>query len=494
MLKLTPEHTFFKENAKGGLCSLSLEVPADLETPVSAFLKLRSLGANILLESVERGERVGRYSVIGVGALLRLTVEAGQCRFTNGEEVERFPISQLGGPLEIMRYMAEKIKLDAVDHHIPFLTGAIGYISYDTVRNFEQLPDTSEDTLKLPDIHLELPESLVVFDHAKRKATIATLVDTGDNNSQRYEVGAGRLSRLSKALLTKLPEDINDGTGSRSGPPRSNITREEFEEMVRRGKEYIQAGDVFQVVLSQRLEGDTTAEPIQIYRALRMLNPSPYMFYLDFGRCQMIGSSPEALVTLTGDTARVRPIAGTRPRGATPEEDRLLTEELIHDEKEKAEHVMLVDLGRNDLGRVCSYGTVRVPELMKVEYYSHVMHLVSTVEGKLADGRDKFDLLRATFPAGTVTGAPKIRAMEIIEELEGVKRGPYAGSVGYFDLRGNMDMCITIRTIVIKDGRYYLQAGAGIVYDSVPEREYEETLDKLRALARAIEIAEEGFR
>jgi anthranilate synthase component 1 len=438
MIKVKPEYNDFERNARGGLSSISMEIPADLETPVSAYLKLRPLGANVLLESIVRGERVGRYSMIGVGALLRLTVEKGKCRITNCAWEEEFAVSKLGGPLEVMRYLSEKVKLDSVDDDIPFLTGAIGYLSYDIVRSFEKLPDHSREDTGFPEMHLEIPESVVVFDHAKR--------------------------------------------------------REEFEEMVRKGKEYIRAGDIFQVVLSQRLEGESEAEPIQIYRALRMLNPSPYMFYFDWGSCQMIGSSPEALVTLNDGTAMVRPIAGTRPRGATPDEDAQLTQELTNDVKEKAEHIMLVDLGRNDLGRVCEFGSVKVTDLMKVEYYSHVMHMVSTVEGRLAKDRDMFDLLRAAFPAGTVTGAPKIRAMEIIEELEKARRGPYAGSVGYFDLRGNMDLCITIRTIVIKDHRYYLQAGAGIVFDSDPYREYRETLDKLGALARAIEIAEEGFR
>jgi len=494
MAQVKPAYPEFEKNARGGLSSISLEIPADLETPVSAYLKLRPLGANTLLESIVRGERVGRYSMIGVGALLRLTVENGECTITNRGWEERFPVSDLGGPLEIMRYLSEKVKLDSVDNDIPFITGAIGYLSYDMVRSFEKIPDTTGDDLGFPEMHLEIPESLVVFDHAKRKAILATLVNTGNDPALNYDAGKERLAKLVDAFLSKLPDNINDGTVHRSAPPVSNTTKEEFEEMVRRGKEHIKAGDIFQVVLSQRLEGESEAEPIQIYRALRMLNPSPYMFYLDRGCCQMIGSSPEALVTLNDGKASVRPIAGTRPRGGSPDEDIVLTEELKNDVKEKAEHIMLVDLGRNDLGRVSEYGTVKVTELMKVEYYSHVMHMVSTVEGKLSEDQDMFDLLRAAFPAGTVTGAPKIRAMEIIEKLEKARRGPYAGSVGYFDLRGNMDLCITIRTIFIKDGKYYLQAGAGIVYDSDPYREYRETLDKLGALERAIEIAEEGFK
>ncbi len=494
MTRFNPDFNSFRKNARGGLSSISLEIPADLETPVSAFIKLRSLGANTLLESVERGERVGRYSIIGVGALYRLTIESGECVFKNGETTERFPLSKSGGPLEVLRDISDRVKIDSIDTEIPFLTGAVGFISYDTVRFFEKIQDGTEDELGFPDIHLEIPESLVVFDHAKRKAILATLVESGKDPSTAYDMGTKRLARLSQAFLSNLPENVNAGTKRKGKPAVSNTTKESYKEMVMKGKEFIKAGDVFQVVLSQRLAGETDADPIQIYRALRMLNPSPYMFFLDWGCSQMIGSSPEALVTLYDGQATVRPIAGTRPRGGNSEEDRNLTKELIHDEKERAEHIMLVDLGRNDLGRVCDYGTVEVTELMKVEYYSHVMHLVSTVTGRLSKEKDMFDLLRAAFPAGTVTGAPKIRAMEIIDELEATRRGPYAGSVGYFDLRGNMDMCITIRTIVLKDGKYYLQAGAGIVFDSEPAREYRETLDKLRALARAIEMAEEGFK
>jgi anthranilate synthase component 1 len=480
------------KNASGTFDSLSLEIPADLETPVSAFLKLRSLGANILLESVERGERVGRYSVIGVGRLLTLVIENGECRITRKKGEDRFPVPVPGGPLEVLRSLSSYVPLGNISGEVPFLAAAIGFISYDTVRFFEKLPDTSHDSLGFPDVRLDIPESLVVFDHVKRKAILATLIDSGEGVSR--EAGAERLSELSHAFLTTLPEDIDAGTRRRSAPPVSNFTKEEFENKVRRAKEYIREGDIFQVVLSQRLEGRTDASPIQIYRALRMLNPSPYMFYLDWGDSQMVGSSPEALVSLSGGTAEVRPIAGTRPRGATASEDRQLADELTRDEKESAEHVMLVDLGRNDLGRVCTFGSVKVTELMRVEYYSHVMHMVSTVTGQLNGTKDMFDLLGAVFPAGTVTGAPKIRAMEIIEELEGSKRGPYAGSVGYFDLRGTMDMCITIRTIVMKNGTYYLQGGAGIVQDSNPESEFQETLNKLKALGRAIEMAEEGFR
>lgn len=494
MTKPTPEKSSFMRSANGSLDSIFLEIPADLETPVSAFLKLRPLGASILLESVERGERVGRYSVIGVGKLLTLTIEKGVCRITNGGAEESFPVPVPAGPLEVLRSLSSRVPLGSINRDIPFLTAAIGFISYDTVRFFERLPDTSREALGFPDLHLEIPESLVVFDHAKRKAILATLVDSRKGASEAYDAGRERLSKLSRAFLATLPEDINAGTRRKSPPPVSNFTREQFEERVRIAKEYIREGDIFQVVLSQRLEGETEALPIQIYRALRMLNPSPYMFYLDWGSRQMIGSSPEALVSLSDGLAQVRPIAGTRPRGATAFEDRQLTDELTRDEKERAEHVMLVDLGRNDLGRVCTYGSVKVTELMRVEYYSHVMHMVSTVTGELDGNKDMFDLLGAVFPAGTVTGAPKIRAMEIIEELESTKRGPYAGSVGYFDLRGTMDMCITIRTIVMQEGRYYLQAGAGIVQDSDPAREYEETLSKLRALGRAIEMAEEGFR
>ncbi len=481
-------------STRGVFDSVSLEIPADLETPVSAFLKLRPLGATILLESVEKGEQVGRYSIIGVGTLFRITMDSGSCTISNGSREERLSLEANGGPIGVLRTLSSRVGLGDVDLGIPFLTSAIGYISYDMVRSFEKIPDLTPRGGDMPLLHLEIPRSLVVFDHVRRKAVLATLVERTGSQADTTEASMERLHSLSHAFRSPYPADIDMEPTQKSDPPVSNVTREQFEEMVRKGKEHIVAGDVFQVVLSQRLSGTTRAEPIQIYRALRMLNPSPYMFYLDGGPCQMIGSSPEALVTLQGGRATVRPIAGTRQRGGTPEEDQRLRAELVTDEKERAEHVMLVDLGRNDLGRVCEYGSVSVTELMKVEYYSHVMHMVSTVEGRLRKDHNMFDLLQATFPAGTVTGAPKIRAMEIIEDLEASKRGPYAGCVGYFDFRGNMDMCITIRTIVLNEGRYSLQAGAGIVYDSDPAREYEETLDKLRALRRAIEHAEEGLR
>ena len=473
--------------------ALSLEIPADLETPVSAFLKLRPLGARILLESVERGERVGRYSVIGVGTISRIVADENVCRVTDGEKTAVIPMNGERGPLEILRSFLSRFSLADVEYKVPFLMSAIGYISYDIVRYFETLPATARSYLSFPLLHLEIPRSLVVFDHVKRKAILATLFKKDGHGEESRAKAIDRLVSLSGAFHSPLPGDVNRGNGGNVEQPVSNFTREAFEEIVRRGKEYIVAGDVFQVVLSQRLEGKTGAKPIQIYRALRMLNPSPYMFYLNFGDYKLIGSSPEALVRLEDGVAIVRPIAGTRPRGHTEDEDQALADELVSDEKEKAEHIMLVDLARNDLGRVSRYGSVEVTELMKVEYYSHVMHMVSRVEGKLREDVDMFDLLRATFPAGTVTGAPKIRAMEIIEELEGTRRGPYAGCVGYFGPDGDMDMCITIRTILLESGKYYIQAGAGVVYDSDPEREYYESLSKLKALGKAIEIAEGGF-
>ena len=343
-------------------------------------------------------------------------------------------------------------------------------------------------------MHLLITDTLVVFDHVQHRLLLFANAPTPDgcNLDAAYDDAIARLDTLAARVQTPLTYAL-PAPGSADVPPTSTMTQSQYEEAVRRAKEYIAAGDIFQVVLSQRLRRPTQADPFSIYRALRRINPSPYMFFLELGDMHLVGSSPEVLVRLSDRTAAVRPIAGTRPRGATPAEDQALEAELRADPKERAEHVMLVDLGRNDLGRVCDFNTVHVPELLVTESYSHVIHLVSHVEGRLRDGLDAYALLRATFPAGTLSGAPKIRAMEIIDELEGLKRGPYGGAVGYFGFNGNMDTCITIRTIVLKDGVAYLQAGAGIVADSDPTKEYQETLHKAGALSRAIVMAEEGI-
>ena len=367
-------------------------------------------------------------------------------------------------------------------------------MSYDIVNFFEELPQCDHDELDLPDCIFLFTDTMLAFDHVQHKMKIIANAYVDSDPDTAYDEAIAKIESIIASLSKPLPPEsqtfiATDSTAS-NGDIDSNFSKDEFAQIVSAGKEYIAAGDAIQIVLSQRLRRRTSAKPFDIYRALRMLNPSPYMFYLNFGEFQLIGSSPEVLVKAQGDRAVARPIAGTRPRGSNEEEDQALIEELLADPKERAEHVMLVDLARNDLGRVCQYGTVRVPELMVIEKYSHVSHIVSEVEGKLNPDEDAFSLLRASFPAGTVSGAPKIRAMEIIAELEKTKRGPYAGSVGYFDFTGNMDTCITIRTIVMKDDMVYLQGGAGIVADSDPMTEYQETRNKLKALERAISIAE----
>jgi anthranilate synthase component 1 len=467
----------------------------DLETPVSAFLKLRKSGAKFLLESVEQNEKVGRYSFIGLSPKITVRVEQDRIVITeNGQNRRTFSKSEIiphqGNPLGILRKLINSIQIEAPPELPTLLGGLVGFISYDFARFLENIPD-SNGKLNFPYALFYLVDRLLVFDHLQRKVKIICLEPMSERKSTASQTG-----RDIKNVLQQLRAPLKlDGHHRNSNHTRwvSNFTSQEFFQGVEQAKEHIRAGDVYQLVLSQRLTGRLQAEPFQVYRALRMLNPSPYMFYLDFDNLKLIGSSPEVLVKLKQRTAIVRPIAGTRPRGANLAEDLRLSEELQKDEKEKAEHIMLVDLGRNDLGRCCQFGTVKVSELMAVERYSHVMHLTTQVEGELDSEKDQFDLFRACFPAGTVTGAPKVKAMELIEKLEKEKRGPYAGAVGYFSLSGETDFCIAIRTIILKDRHYLLQAGAGIVYDSFPEREYDESLDKAAALKKAIQIAGEGL-
>ncbi len=476
---------------------LRTRIPADLETPVSAFLKLRAAynggaGEAFLLESVEQGIQLGRYSFIGVSPNLSIRLSNDVVEITRDGERESHALDGRD-PLSFVRDEIERSpEIESYGIPGPF-AGAVGYLSYDIGRYFERMPQPRNDGLGLPDYCFVVPRTLVVFDHVKCEIEIVALPHPeGDDPEHAYAAAQQEIEALLSALATPL--DANGyGPYSAGEAPESNMTREEYEGLVRDAKELIFDGDAFQIVLSHRMGAATQVPPFQIYRALRILNPSPYMFFFDFEDFQMIGSSPEMLVKLDGHTATLSPIAGTRPRGETPTVDARLEEELLADEKERAEHVMLVDLGRNDLGRVCETGSVDMESLMHIERYSHVMHIVSRVSGRLREELDGFDLVRATFPAGTVSGAPKIRAMELIADFERDKRGPYAGAVGYFGRHGDVDMCITIRTIIMVGNRYYVQAGAGIVADSDPAREYEETLGKIRALVRAVEIAEKGL-
>jgi len=464
------------------------EMPADLETPVSAFLKLQDHGARILLESVESGTIVGRYSFICLEPDSKITVDQDQMIITNNTGQRVIPHPKNDTPLASLKDLLKQMQVAMPPSHPRLLGGAVGYISYDFVRFFERIPDRLTDPPDLPLAVFYLVDTLLVFDHVQRRLKVMCLSE--DGNEQEAN---NKLDEIIEALRTPLHLPASGTRPPSDNPLTANFTEAEFCDAAAKTKEHIVAGDIFQLVLSQRLHGTTTADPFMIYRALRMLNPSPYTFFLNFDEIKLIGSSPEALVRLEDRVATVRPIAGTRPRGDDDTEDRRLGEELLADEKERAEHVMLVDLGRNDLGRCCEFGTVKVTDFMKIERYSHVMHMTSNVTGRLRDDVDQFDLFRATFPAGTVSGAPKIKAMSLIEELENIKRGPYAGAVGYFSLTGDTDWCITIRTILMKDDEFVLQAGAGIVADSVPENEYQETLSKIAALRKAIELAEGGF-
>jgi anthranilate synthase component 1 len=486
-------------SSRGNLLPIYRELPADLETPASVHIKLHGGGPSFLLESVEKAERVGRYSFVGIDPATTIIIRGEQALITDREGVRMEPLQERD-PLHLVK--------ELLGHHRPisvptlprFHGGAVGYLSYDVVRFFEPRLRAGASATVPPPTGFELPEAvflladtLVVFDHVSARLLVVSNAHLEGDVPRAYEAAVARIEALVERLHRPLPSSPTRSSQKR-GELTSNFTQTDFETAVEQAKEYIVAGDIFQVVLSQRLQRWTGAEPFAIYRVLRMLNPSPYMFYLSLpDDLHLIGSSPEMLVRLEDTKAEVRPLAGTRRRGGTPEEDEALAEELLADPKERAEHVMLVDLGRNDLGRVCRYGTVKVPLLMGIERYSHVMHIVSEVIGELNPSHDAFDLLRATFPAGTVSGAPKVRAMEIIDELEGVRRGPYAGAVGYFGYSGNMDTCITIRTIVVKNQTAYVQAGAGIVADSDPTREYEETLHKAQALAEAIEQAEQGL-
>ena len=469
---------------------ISRQIGADLETPVSAYYKLRSAGAVFLLESVEQGVSVGKYSFIGIRPEARAIIRQSGLEVVglDGQPLSSAQLDGLNNPLTALRALFRRSPIQSDTSLPPLLGGAVGYVGYDMVRYFERITEPIPNLGRTVLAELFLVDTLVVFDHASHQISLLKLVQPDNELRARRD-----LDDLASVLRNPIRHAGASAVTSGNGQERADFTRETFCAAVAQTKEHIAAGEVYQLVLSQRIEGETSADPFTIYRSLRMLNPSPYMYFFDFGDRQIIGSSPEGLVTLNGSRARVRPIAGTRPRGKSPAHDRQLAEELLKDEKELAEHVMLVDLGRNDLGRCCRFGTVSVQEYMEVERFSHVMHICSSVVGDLKDEISPFDLFKATFPAGTVSGAPKIRAMQIIDQLEPSPRGVYAGAVGYVSLSGDMDWCIGIRTIVMRGSTYSLQAGAGIVADSVPEREYEETLHKMAALRRAITMAEEGI-
>ena len=465
------------------------ELPGDLETPLSVYLKLANAPYTYLLESVVGGERFGRYSFIGLPARTVLRVRAHLLTVeTDGQVVEEH---SLPDPLMFIAEFQARFKASPAAGLPRFTGGLAGYFGYDTIRYIEKrLADKrKDDVLHTPDILLMLTEELAVFDNLAGKLYLITHADPMQQDA--YAQGHLRLQALTEQLRVPVALPVEPVTDT--AEPASEFGEAEFKAAVQKAKDYIAAGDVMQVVLSQRMSRPFNASPLSLYRALRGLNPSPYMFYYDFGGFHVVGSSPEILVRLEGDSVTLRPIAGTRPRGLTREDDQRLAEELLADPKECAEHLQLLDLGRNDTGRVAVTGSVRVTEHMQIERYSHVMHIVSNVEGKLKPGLSALDVLRASFPAGTVSGAPKVRAMEIIDELEPSKRGIYAGAVGYLGFNGDMDLAIAIRTAVVKDGMLYAQAGAGIVADSVPDNEWLETLNKARAIIRAAELVQARF-
>ncbi|MEM1439806.1 MAG: anthranilate synthase component I family protein [Pseudomonadota bacterium] len=456
------------------------DILADLDTPVSAYMKLADLAPRYLLESVEQGQRLSRYSFLGFGAAEEIRIAEGTLH--RGDQVSPAPADQ-AAYLDVLRSaLADAPRLAPEIPDLPFAGGLVGVAGYDVVRRFEHLPEQPEPAAGVPEAAYLATESLLVFDHLTRRIALLHAGSDADREALRGDI----VRRLRGAL----PEPE---TGGHVAQPEASLSRADFCEHVDAAREYIAAGDIYQIVLSVCFEGATDVSPFEVYRALRLLNPSPYLYHCDFGDLQVAGSSPEALVRLNGRDAALRPIAGTLPRGADAAEDDDNARRLLADPKERAEHVMLVDLARNDLGRVAAAGSVGVDPYMSIERYSHVMHIVSGVQGQLAEDKDAFDLFAATFPAGTLVGAPKVRAMQLIDGFEPVGRGLYAGTVGYFGQGGDMDQAITIRTVVFRDGKYSFQAGAGIVADSDPSREYEEVLAKSAIIRRALQLAGEGL-
>lgn len=484
----------FAENA--GLIPVFKEIVADLDTPLTLFAKVEeAFEHTFLFESMEGGEKWGRYSFIGFDPLVSFNSTGDRVSVVtyNGEQKEE---KLQGNPLQLLKALVEKYKAVEYEGLPRFCGGAVGYLGYDMVRFMEELPDTM-DALDIPESSFIIPRYVLVHDSFRQTVKVVCWSMTDAANAEEsYQEALRAIDSVISKIQQPVPAGFINDTTSEAGFEHSfssNMEAGEFHEMVEKAKEYIRSGDIIQVVLSQRFHTKTNLKATRLYRALRHINPSPYLFFLKLGGIVQIGSSPEILVRKDGDEIELRPIAGTRKRGVTREEDLALEQELLDDPKEKAEHMMLVDLGRNDVGRVSKGGHVEVRDLMVIERYSHVMHIVSGVHGIIRDDMDQFDVLSACFPAGTVSGAPKIRAMEIIEELEPERRGPYAGAVGYFGFSGNMDFCITIRTFIMKDDDLWVQAGAGIVYDSVPENEYEETINKSMGLRKAVELAQKGF-
>lgn len=490
---IQPDFKTFRHLARqGNLVPVYETLTADLLTPVGAYLRIvRAAKYSFLLESVEGGETIGRYTFAGVDPEEVFRARGRHCTLEKDGKQIHFDQN----PIDQLRQLTARYRSVRVPGLPPLIAGSIGYFSYDMVRLVERIPDTGRDDVGADDCVMMFYLGLLAFDHVKHRVWVIRNVFTEGPGGLRakYDAAIREIRRTRRLLERPLPPARS---ARRAGPlrVRSNMTKSRFTSAVKRAKEYIRAGDAFQIVVSQRFEARTNANPLEIYRALRVVNPSPYLYYLKLGDLSVVGSSPEMLLKLQGRDAFYRPLAGTQPRGRNEKEDREFEEKLLADPKERAEHVMLVDLGRNDLGRVCEYGSVKAERLMFVERYSHVMHLASSLRGHLREDVDCFDALMACFPAGTLSGAPKVRAMQIIDELEPTRRGVYAGAILYLDFSGNLDSCIGLRTLVAKNGRAYVQAGAGIVADSIPEREYQESGNKARAVLKALEIAHRGGR
>jgi anthranilate synthase component 1 len=483
---------FLRLAGQGNVIPVWTDLLGDCETPVSAYAKLRGRGPAFLLESIEGGEHVSRFSFVGCNPRKVLSAAFPFTTVRTGDTTRTVPTP--ADPLALLEAEMKNFRPVTVPGLPPFSGGAVGYLGYEYIHCVEPtVPMPARDDLGVPVMWFMFSDSLLVFDRARQTLRLIVNAHVGGGADEAYAAACTELARLFDLLRQprELPPAALHEPAALTLPP-GNLTRPAFERMVDDSKEYIRAGDIFQIVLSQRFDRRFDRPPLDLYRTLRTVNPSPYMFLLETDDFALVGASPEVHVRLTGRTAEIRPIAGTRPRGRTTESDAALERELLADDKELAEHLMLVDLARNDLGRVCTYGSIRVPEFKVVERYSHVMHIVSQVEGQLAPERTAFDLMRASFPAGTVSGAPKIRAMQLIAKLEGSQRGSYAGALGYFSYDGNLDSCITLRTAMIKAGRIHIQAGAGIVADSVPATEYQECINKASALFKAVALAD-GF-
>ncbi len=488
-MNINPSFEEFQElSKKGNVVPVYCKILADLETPISAYLKISANeDYSFLLESVAGEDKFARYTFLGTNPYIKIKSENDIITYYKNNETTEIKLEEGKTPLDYLKDLMKDYKPVKI-HGVPnFTGGAVGYMGYDIVRYFEKLPEKNKKTIDVPEMFFMLTDTIIVFDRFKQELLIICNVFTenGENLKEKYEEAKNKIRKLYEKLNKSEVNFIIDKNVS-DFEIKSNFEKEKFYEAVEKAKEYIKAGDIFQVVLSQRFYTDYKDNAFDVYRRLRSINPSPYMFYLDFKDFKIAGASPEILVKLEDGEITLRPIAGTRKRGKTIEEDMELEKELLSDVKEIAEHVMLVDLGRNDVGRVAEYGTVKVTEKMVVERYSHVMHIVSSVQGKIKEGKDGFDLLKSVFPAGTLSGSPKIRAMEIIEELEPDRRGIYGGAIGYFGFDKNLDSCITIRTVVLKDGKAYMQAGAGLVYDSIPENEYKETENKIAAVIKAL--------